>query len=73
MNRFRSVAPPVTDFRHIGYYELDFGGPEPVPHKSGDADCSGDVDIDDVVYLIAYIFSVGPAPCDPNGDGVPDC
>lgn len=39
----------------------------------GDADCSGGVDIDDVVYLIAYIFSGGPAPCDTDGDGVPDC
>jgi hypothetical protein len=39
----------------------------------GDSDCSGDVDIDDVVYLIAYIFSGGPAPCDTDGDGVPDC
>jgi len=28
----------------------------------GDADASGEVDIDDVVYLIAYIFSSGPAP-----------
>ena len=39
----------------------------------GDSDCSGDVDIDDVVYLIAYIFSGGPAPCDTDGDSVPDC
>jgi hypothetical protein len=28
----------------------------------GDADGSGAIDIDDVVYLIAYIFSDGPAP-----------
>jgi hypothetical protein len=28
----------------------------------GDADASGAVDIDDVVYLIAYIFSGGPEP-----------
>jgi hypothetical protein len=34
----------------------------------GDSDCS-----DDVVYLISYIFSGGPAPCDTDGDGVPDC
>jgi len=38
----------------------------------GDADGSGAVDIDDVVYLIAYIFSGGPAP-DPIGSGDPDC
>ena len=32
--------------------------------SSGDPDCSGNVDIDDVVYLITYIFGGGPAPCD---------
>gem|GEM_PF-4228364 len=39
----------------------------------GDADWSGAVDIDDVVWLINYIFSGGYAPCDTDGDGVPDC
>jgi len=38
----------------------------------GDADGSGAVDIDDVVYLIAYIFSGGPAP-DPLASGDADC
>lgn len=49
------------------------GGPEPDPIESGEVDCSGSTDIDDVVYLISYIFSGGNAPCDPNGDGVPEC
>ena len=49
------------------------GGPAPEPLATGDADCSGDVDIDDVVYLINYIFGGGHEPCDPDGDGVPDC
>lgn len=31
-------------------------------HICGDANASGGVDIDDVVYLIAYIFSGGPQP-----------
>jgi hypothetical protein len=39
----------------------------------GDADGSGGVDIDDVVYLIAYIFTGGPAPvtslCCGDADG----
>jgi len=39
----------------------------------GDADGSGDIDIDDVVYLISYIFSGGPAPfpmvCTGDADG----
>jgi len=36
---------------------------------NGDSDCSGSVDIDDVVYLIAYIFTGGPAPCSPDFAG----
>jgi hypothetical protein len=40
---------------------------------AGDADGSGNVDIDDVVYLIAYIFSSGPEPipgiCCGDADG----
>jgi hypothetical protein len=43
----------------------------------GDADFSSEVDIDDVVYLITYIFSAGPAPVpllagDPNCSGEVD-
>ncbi|MBU1317849.1 MAG: M28 family peptidase [candidate division Zixibacteria bacterium] len=38
----------------------------------GDADASGIVDIDDVVYLIAYIFASGPAP-DPLESADADC
>jgi hypothetical protein len=32
------------------------------PGQCGDANASGGVDIDDIVYLIAYIFSGGPGP-----------
>ncbi len=38
----------------------------------GDADGSGGVDIDDVVFLINYIFAGGPAP-DPYWVGDADC
>jgi hypothetical protein len=38
----------------------------------GDADASGGVDIDDVVYLIAFIFSSGPPP-QPYLSGDVDC
>jgi hypothetical protein len=38
----------------------------------GDADRSGGVDIDDVVYLINYIFGGGPAPI-PIESGDTDC
>jgi hypothetical protein len=41
-------------------------------YVEGDADGSGAVDIDDVVFLIAYIFSGGPAP-DPLESGEVDC
>ena len=38
----------------------------------GDVDASGQVDIDDVVYLVAYIYSGGPEP-DPYLSGDVDC
>jgi uncharacterized protein (TIGR02145 family) len=41
--------------------------------ECGDVDCSGGSDIDDVVYLITYIFAGGPAPCDPDNNGLYDC
>jgi hypothetical protein len=36
---------------------------EPHTRPCGDADCSNNIDIDDVVFLISYIFQSGPAPC----------
>ena len=38
----------------------------------GDTDASGELDIDDVVYLIAYIFLNGPQP-QPLFTGDPSC
>ncbi|MBU1319661.1 MAG: agmatine deiminase family protein [candidate division Zixibacteria bacterium] len=43
-----------------------------VVYVCGDADGSGSPDIDDVVFLIAYIFSGGPAP-NPLAQGDADC
>ncbi|MFH1893144.1 MAG: hypothetical protein ABIK83_10750 [Candidatus Zixiibacteriota bacterium] len=37
-------------------------GAFPSPAEYADADCSGAVDIDDVVYVIRYLFNGGPAP-----------
>jgi photosystem II stability/assembly factor-like uncharacterized protein len=65
-------AVNVTD----AVYTIGFifsGGAEPVPYEAGDCDCSGSINISDAVYLIAFIFGGGPSPCDPNGDGEPDC
>jgi hypothetical protein len=42
------------------------------PVACGDADGSGGIDIDDVVWLICYIFSSGPAP-EPIESGDADC
>ncbi|MCK4655718.1 MAG: hypothetical protein KAT85_01765, partial [candidate division Zixibacteria bacterium] len=42
------------------------------PYICGDADASREVDVDDAVYLIAYIFSGGPEPV-PYESGDADC
>jgi hypothetical protein len=42
------------------------------PYLCGDADGSDEVDIDDVVYLIQYIFAQGPSP-EPLESGDADC
>jgi hypothetical protein len=54
------------------YYDsitIAVGGPS---YVCGDADGSSAVDIDDVVFLIGYIFSGGPAPV-PLNAGDADC
>jgi outer membrane protein assembly factor BamB len=67
-----SSAVDIDDAIHVLYYIFS-GGPPPEPYAVGDVDCSGHVDIGDVVYLVAYIFSSAASPCDPDGDGTPDC
>lgn len=52
-----------------GFLSRNTSGPLCV---AGDADSSGDVDIDDPVFLLAYIFSGGPSPamvCCSDADG----
>jgi len=68
----------VTDFTDtVGNQSLDPGDdleymmPE-IVCKVGDANSSGDIDIDDVVFLIQYIFSGGTAP-QPLEAGDADC
>jgi aminopeptidase N len=61
-----SGSPPKTDQRD---YTMSVVEP---PVDRGDCDGSGEIDIDDVVYLIAYIFSEGPPP-DPLAVGDVDC
>lgn len=49
------------------------GGTPPDPIESGDANCDGSVDVSDAVYIINYSFAGGSQPCDPDGNGIPDC
>ena len=49
------------------------GGAQPFAYYSGDTNCDNKVNISDVVYIIMYVFRGGNDPCDPNGDGIPDC
>ncbi len=54
------------------YKPFSSSGSVTVSGPIGDADTSGEIDIDDVVYLIQYIFAGGPAPV-PLFTGDADC
>jgi len=56
-----------TDYSET--FSFQYGFPEP-PYICGDADSSDDVDIDDIVFVIAYIFSGGPTPEPPESADV---
>jgi hypothetical protein len=58
----------ALDAVRVSWYECEYEEPP----LCGDADDSGGVDIDDVVYLINYIFSEGPEPV-PYESGDADC
>jgi hypothetical protein len=63
------VSVEVADYHDaIISTEIQIGG----DWLCGDADGSGGFDIDDVVYLVAYIFSSGPPPVPLNAGDV-DC
>jgi len=54
--------------------EIVFDSVQVLKYKEGDANASGDRDIDDVVILISYIFSGGAEPyCYYSGDCNADC
>jgi parallel beta-helix repeat protein len=57
----------LPDYYDCGTADLIIGD-----YVCGDADASGEVDIDDVVYLISYIFSAGPEPL-PYESGDANC
>ena len=66
---FPTQDPYQTDQGDYDVFVTKLCGPS---YVCGDADASGEVDIDDVVYLIAFIFSGGPPP-DPYESGDADC
>jgi hypothetical protein len=66
-----SVADDNSDKDYM-WITMDVQILPPPPYICGDADDSEAVDIDDVVYLIAYIFSGGSEPV-PYEAGDADC
>lgn len=65
-------ATNISDAVYLITY-IFAGGPPPSSVEQADVDCSGAVNVTDAVIIINYIFAGGFAPCDPDGDGVPDC
>jgi hypothetical protein len=51
-----SSVPALTEERTYTVIVTD-----PIP-ESGDCDGSGEIDIDDIIFLINYVFAGGPAP-----------
>jgi len=62
----------VSDAVNIINYVF-VGGEPPVPMEAGDCNCDGNCNISDAVAIINFVFIGGYEPCDPNGDGIPDC
>jgi len=58
----------VPSFSYHIYSTL-YHNTKPVLHESGDAYCLRAEDVDDVVCLIACVFSGGNTPCDTDGEG----
>ncbi|MGB2989734.1 MAG: choice-of-anchor J domain-containing protein, partial [Candidatus Zixiibacteriota bacterium] len=62
----------VGDLVYLVNY-LYRGGDPPDPVSAGEVTCDGTVNISDLIYLINWLYRGGIDPCDPNGDGIPDC
>lgn len=63
----------VSDAIYIINYVFVSGSAWPSPFASADANCDTNVNVSDAVYIINHVFVGGNAPCDTNGDSVPDC
>lgn len=62
----------IDDIMYLAIY-IFLGGPPPAPAEIGNVNCVEETDIDDVMFLINFVFLGGYSPCDPDGDGIPDC
>jgi len=69
---FRIIVIDATGARDTTLINMAVDDRPVPPFVCGDADGSDTVDIDDVVFLIGYIFSSG-APPDPVASGDADC
>ncbi len=63
----------VSDAVYIVNFIFVSGSPAPDPFISGDSNCDGLVNVSDAVAIINFIFAGGNAPCDTDGDSIPDC
>jgi Beta-propeller repeat/Dockerin type I domain len=62
----------VSDAVYIINYVF-VGGNSPNPYASGDTNCDSICNVSDAVWIINYVFVGGFAPCDTDGDDIPDC
>jgi hypothetical protein len=62
----KNITKIYDRFDYSYYGIVRYGGWMNFPYVSGDADGSGDINISDVVRLIGYLFSAGPAPEPPD-------
>jgi len=62
----------ISDAMYILNYVFIEGDP-PNPIEIADVNCDDKVNISDAYYIVNYAFSGGTAPCDTDGDEVPDC
>jgi len=65
-------AVNISDAVLVVNYAFSQGIP-PEPLESGDVNCDSNVNVSDAVFIINFTFSSGFDPCDPSGDGIPDC
>jgi Right handed beta helix region/Dockerin type I domain len=62
----------VSDAVYIINYVF-INGDQPDPYDYADVNCDSYVNVSDAVWIINYTFMGGFAPCDTDGDTIPDC